>query len=191
MRAAVLVLVLTAAAAAQDRDIFQIGAFGGVAPAEPIHTQFFLGGWMGVGLGQAARLEVSGSYRDGLESESDLGTFLRREALLDPDDAIADRALWTAEGLIRVEPLRGKWGLLQSTVDSFAVHFGFGGGVRKLISEADLEHMVPTGVLATGLDLRFGDWFRLRVDARGYGIWRRDDTLGLGAEILLGVGAGV
>ncbi len=191
MRVALLLLALTAVASGQQRDIFQIGAFGGVAPAEPVYTQYFVGGWMGVGLGQAARLEVSGSFRDGLESESDLGTFLRREALLDPDDAISDRPLWTAEGLVRVEPLRGKWGVLQSTVDGFAVHFGFGGGVRKLVSEGDLEHVAPTGILATGLDLRFADWFRVRVDARGYGFWRRDDTLGLGAEILLGVGAGV
>jgi hypothetical protein len=190
MRALLLVVVLCASAHA-ERDIFQVGAFGGVGPTEPVHTHDFFGGWMGVGLGDSARLELSGSLRDGLESETDLGNFLRTEALLDPGDPIADRPLWTVEGLVRVVPLRGRWAVVQSTIDSFALHFGFGGGVRKLVSVADEEHLAPTGILATGLDLRFVDWLRVRIDARGYGLMRRDDTLGLGAEILVGVGAGL
>jgi hypothetical protein len=190
MRALLLVVVLCASAHA-ERDIFQVGAFGGVGPTEPVHTHYFFGGWMGVGLGDSARLELSGSLRDGLESETDLGNFLRTEALLDPGDPIADRPLWTVEGLVRVVPLRGRWAVVQSTIDSFALHFGFGGGVRKLVSFADEEHLAPTGILATGLDLRFVDWLRVRIDARGYGLMRRDDTLGLGAEILVGVGAGL
>ncbi len=191
MRVAALLLALTATSVAAERDLFQIGAFGGVAPAEPIHTHYFVGGWMGVGLGDSARLEISGSFRDGLESESDLGAFLRREALLDPGDPIADRPLWTAEGLIRIEPLRGKWAVIQSTIDDFAVHVGFGGGVRKLQSGLEDDDLAPAGILAAGVDLRFVGWLRLRLDARGYGFLRRDDTLGLGAEVLLGIGAGV
>ena len=190
MRVLALLVALCGTAAA-ERDIFQVGAFGGVGPTEPIHNHYFVGGWMGVGLGSAARLELSGSLRDGLETETDLGDFLRTEALLDPGDAIADRPLWTVEGVLRVEPLRGRWAVLQETVDGYAAHLGFGGGVRKLVSFADEEHLAPTGILAAGLDLRFVDWLRVRIDARGYGILRRDDTLGLGAELLVGVAAGL
>ena len=193
-RALVLVLTLSPAlCAAQgvDRDVFQIGAFGGIAPSEPVHTEYLVGGWMGVGIGPFVRLEVSGSFRDGLTSESDLGEFLRQEALLDPEDPVADRTRWTAEGLLRVEPLRGKWALLQSTATGFAAHLGFGGGVRAVVSGGGNEHLTPTGLTAVGLDLRLLPWLLFRTDVRGYGVWRRDDSMGFGAEVLLGLGGRV
>ncbi len=188
MRWAFVLLVLAAAAGAREHDVFQVGAFGGVAPSEPVYTEYLVGGWMGVGLGPHVRLELSGSWRDGLESESDLGAFMRREALLAPDDPIADRTRWSAEGLLRIEPLRGKGAVLTETLAGFAGHVGIGAGARAMVSERGNEHTAPAAILAAGLDARLLDWLLVRLDVRGYGLWRRDDTLGLGAELLLGVG---
>ncbi len=183
-----VLLLLASVAWAAPADVFQAGAYGGVGPAEPIYTQYLVGGWLGVGLGQHLRLEASGSFQDGLEQESDLGGFLRQEALLDPTDAVADRVLWTGELLLRIEPLRGKWAALQTSLADFAANIGVGGGVRAHESIIGETHLAPTGLLTAGLDFRPVDYLIVRLDSRVYAQWRRDETVGVGAEVLLGVG---
>lgn len=171
-------------------DAAQVGLYGGVGPSEPLHTQYLAGGWVGVGLGEHLRVELSGSFQGGLSQRSDLYEFLLTESLIDPDDALADEVVWTAEALLRLEPLRGRLALLQAAAGGYALHIGAGGGVRALESPHGAGHLAPTGLLAVGADLVLVEWLRVRADVRGYGMVRRDDTFGMGAELLLGVGAG-
>ena len=42
--------------------------------------------------------------------------------------ALADRTLWTADLLLRAEPLRGKVAALQTTPGGFTAHVGGGAG---------------------------------------------------------------
>lgn len=186
--AAAVLLAASPAPAQPAADRGQIGVYGGIGPAEALHTSYLVGGWGGVGLGEQLRLEISGSYQEGLSQSSELYDFLRKESLLDDDDALADRVRWTAECLLRVEPLRGKLAFLQAVGPAIALHLGAGGGVRALASDAGDDHLAPTGVLAAGSDFRLTSWLLLRLDAHGYGALRRDDTFGLGAELLAGLG---
>jgi len=165
----------------------QIGVHGGVAPAEPIYTYGLVGGWIGVG-GRTLRLDLSGAWQDGLESRTQLSEFLEDESLLDGEAPVADRTLWSAEGVLRVVPLRGKFALLQSSLGDFAFHFGFGGGVRAQ-EGPDSLYLAPNGLASLGADLHFGDTLLVRFDTRGFALVRRDRSLGLGAELLVGLGA--
>ncbi len=191
MRALPLLLLLVAAAhaAPPPADVLQGGLLGGVGPAEPLYTHVVLGGWVGVGLGDTWRLELTGTWQDGLESETDISTFLRTEALLDEDDALADRTVWTVDLLLRAEPLRGKVAALQTTLGGFTAHVGGGAGLRAQRSRTDDDHLAPSVLAAAGADLRLLDWLLLRLDLRAFALLRRDDTVGGGAELLLGAGA--
>lgn len=185
---ALLVTVVALPAVAAPR--VQGGVYGGVGPAESLYTNWLAGGWFGVGVTERLSLEASGSYQDGLSQRTDLFEFLLDEALIDPDDALADEIRWTAELLARLEVLQGKLALLQSTLAGpHALHVGLGGGVRALSSASGAEHLAPTALVAVGADLGLTRWLVLRTDLRGYGQVRRDESFGLGAEILLGLGA--
>ena len=164
-----------------------MGLYGGVGPAEPLYLHGVVGGWLGLSLGDLWRLELSGSFQDGLESRTDLARFLDEEALLDPADPLADRTLWTAELLLRAEPLRGRVALLQTTAGHFTLHLGGGLGLRALDGAAG-AHLAPAGVAAGGFDLRPLGALLLRLDLRAFAALRREASLGLGAELLLGVG---
>ncbi len=177
------------ATAGTEPDRFQVGLYGGLGP-EPLYLQGLIGGWLGAALTPRLRLELSGSWQDGLESRTDLADFLLDEALLDPDDPIADRTVFTAEALLRFEPARGKLAFLQSTLGGFAVHLGLGAGVRGRTGEA-VDQVSPAAIRAGGSDLRLGGMVRLRFDLRGPASLRRDDSVALGGEILLGVGVGL
>ncbi len=165
----------------------QVGVYGGVGPAEPLYTYGLVGGWVGFG-SATLRLELSGSYQDGLETRSELSEFLESESLIDADSAFADRTLWTGEGLLRVVPLQGKLGFLQTTLSTFALHFGFGGGVRGQLGP-DGVNVSPTALASIAADLHLGSTLLLRLDTRGFAVVRRDRSIGLGAEFALGVGA--
>ncbi len=187
--AVALLFAGSAAAAPPPADRVQGGLISGLDPSAPLYTQLLVGGWLGVGLGDTWRLELSGSWQDGLESETDTSTFLHDEALLSDGDALADRTRWTADLLLRAEPLRGKIAILQTTLTGFAAHVGFGPGLRAQASRGGEEHLAPAFLAATGVDLRLLGWLLLRFDLRGYALLRRDDTVGGGAELLFGAGA--
>lgn len=190
MRAALILCLLSSAAlaAGPKGDGFQIGVYGGGVPTEPLYTRLFAGGWIGLGVGERWRLELSGAYAEGLSQRTELYDFLEGEALLSKDDPLADPLRFTVEGWLKIEPLRGKLALLQSTLGGYRQSFGFGLGGRGQQDQAGATYTSPAGLLSTSLDVHLGDLLLLRLEGRGFAQLRRDESIGLGAEILLGFG---
>lgn len=167
----------------------QGGLLAGLGPTEPLATQVMVGAWFGLPLGERFQVEGSGTFQDGLEQRSELSRFLTAEDLLDTRDAIADRTLWTGELTLRLVPLRGKLALLQASLGSFALHTGVGGGVRATESLDETESAImPAGLLTAGVDFLPGRTLILRFETRVVAQIRRDDTAGMLAELLLGIG---
>lgn len=164
-----------------------VGVYGGVGPSEPLYTYGLVGGWLGFG-GRRLRLELSGSYQDGLQTRSEVSEFLVAESLIDEESAFADRTVWTGEGLLRLVPMQGKLGLLQTTSSTFALLFGVGGGIRGQLGP-DGVNASPSALTSVAVDLHLGPTFLLRFDTRGFAVLRRDRSVGLGAEIIGGLGA--
>ncbi len=168
---------------------FQGGVLAGIGPTEPLSTQLMVGAWVGAPLGKRWQVELSGTYRDGFDRHTDLYRFLKSEQLLDTKNAIADRTLWTGDVALRFVPLRGKLALLQSSLGAFALHTGVGAGVRATESlDGVRAATLPAGLLAAGIDFLPGNVLIVRLDTRLVGHQRFDDSVGVLAEVLLGIG---
>ncbi|MBU0552214.1 hypothetical protein KKF91_20465 [Myxococcota bacterium] len=187
-----VILALLCCGVAQARpsggDAFQIGLYAGGVPSEPLSTQLLGGGWLALALNDHWRVEASGAYAEGLSRRTALYDFLSSGGLLAKDEPLADALRFTAEGWIKVEPLRGKVALLQATLGGYRQAFGLGLGGRWRANAAGEGYVAPAVAAATSLDLLLGAAALLRFEARALAERRRDASISLGAELLLGVG---
>ncbi len=187
MRALVFAALLAPTVAAAEP--WRFGAYGGIEPSRPLHTEYMVGGFLSVPVGRRWSLELDGTYRRDLSTSSSLFEFMQDEALVDPDDPIADRTTWTAELAARHVFLEGKTALLHLPAGGFAASAGLGAGARGFASRDGGASTSPSGFAVAGFDVLFGAVFFARLDGRGVVTMRRDDAVNLGAELRLGLGA--
>jgi outer membrane beta-barrel protein len=165
--------------------------FGGVIPNDPFLTYIPVGGRFNYYFLESISLEVAGSWT-GLQSDSELASFLKNERNINAQVDLLDIQQWRANAGVVWSPFYGKLALLQRKLGhfDFSLMGGFGAlGVQS--PKADRtgfeDNIKPEGVLGAGLRFFLDERFSLRIDFR-QGIFEKiGGGVSTPSEITLGI----
>ena len=150
---------------------FELGLFTGIIPNDPYLSYVPIGGRFAYFFTDSLGVEAGGSWT-GLQSETDLTTFLLAEERWESTDEVANTQQWRANAVAVWSPFYGKLALLQRKLSHFDLNVSGGLGVVQLTSPTDdavltTEDSIQVEIiLGAGARVFLTEDFALRLDYR-------------------------